>query len=91
MMQLTEMQAQMGVLGLRRVKRMATIEENPLKLQIRPLPDEPFNPEADDMRAMHEELIATLRKVFEAQPIYMEQLRHLKHADLQVLQQILFF
>lgn len=78
------MQAQIGVQGLRRVRRMAVLEREPLKLQVRPLPNEPYNPEADDVRAKHQELVTTMKQLFEQNPLYMEQLRHIKQGDFGV-------
>jgi hypothetical protein len=80
----SHVQAQIGLQGLRRVRRMATIDEKPLKVQVRPLPNEPYDPEADDVRAIHIELVSTLRKLFDQQPLYLEQIRHLKASDFHV-------
>jgi hypothetical protein len=51
---------------------------------VRPLPNEPYQPESEDVRAKHQELVATMKKLFEAQPLYVEQLRHVRSADFQV-------
>lgn len=78
------MQVQIGLQGQRRIRRVGTLNTNPLRLQVRPLPNEPYQPESEDVRAKHQELVATMKKLFEAQPLYVEQLRHVRSADFQV-------
>jgi hypothetical protein len=78
------MQAQIGLQGQRRVRRLATLHTAPLKLQVKPLANEPYDADAVDVRAKHQELVATMRKLFEQQPLYVEQLRHVRSADFQV-------
>ena len=77
-------QAQIGLQGQRRVRRLATLQTSPLKLQVEPLKNEKYDPEAVDVRAKHQELISTMRKLFEQQPMYVEQLRHVRSSDFQV-------
>jgi hypothetical protein len=79
------MQVQIGLHGLRRVKRMGTVETKPLKVHVRPLRTEHYDPESAGVRAAHLEMVQILRKLFEQQPLYMEQMRHVHFIDFQVL------
>lgn len=65
------------------MKRIATLQDKPLKLQVRPLSDEAFDPETDDMRAKSQQLVTSLKKLFEQQPLYIEQIRHVSSIDFQ--------
>lgn len=62
---------------------LAALEAPGPRLQVRPLRNEPYNSEDMDVRAKHQELVQTLRKLFEQQPLYVEQLRHVRQADFQ--------
>lgn len=78
------MQAHVGVQALRRIRRQSTLQRAPLKLQCRPIPDEPYNKEDPDIRATHQELTQALKSVFEQAPVYLEQMRHVRTGDFQV-------
>lgn len=74
----------MGVQALRRIRRQSTLQRAPLKLQCRPIPDDPYNKEDPDIRATHQELTQALKSVFEQAPVYLEQMRHVRTGDFQV-------
>jgi hypothetical protein len=77
-------QAQIGVQGTRRVKRIATLQTQPLKLQVQLLANRPYDRESEDLQAKHFELVASLKRLFEQQPMYLDQIRHVRTADFQV-------
>lgn len=76
-----QQQGQVVVQGFRRMSRLDTVNAHPLRVRCKPLINEPFNAEAPDVKAMHAEMVQTMKHIFELQPIYLEQMRHVRTGD----------
>ncbi|EIE24366.1 ATP-dependent protease La [Coccomyxa subellipsoidea C-169] len=67
--------AQMLLLGHRRLKRLHTVAEDPLKVAVEHLRDQPYNPNDDHLKATTLEIVSTLKELLHLHPLYNEQLR----------------
>ncbi|KAK9906845.1 hypothetical protein WJX75_009027 [Coccomyxa subellipsoidea] len=67
--------AQMLLLGHRRLKRLHTVGDDPLKVAVEHLRDQPYNPNDDHLKATTLEIVSTLKELLHLHPLYNEQLR----------------
>ncbi|CAL5228054.1 g11119 [Coccomyxa viridis] len=68
-------QAQLLLLGHRRLKRLHTVHDSPLKVAVEHLRDQPYNPSEDHLKATTLEIVSTLKELLHLHPLYNEQLR----------------
>ena len=59
----------------RRLRRTHTTGTEPLRVAVEHLRDAPYDPNAEEARAITMEIIATLKELLHMHPIYNEQLR----------------
>ncbi|CAL8462062.1 g1593 [Coccomyxa elongata] len=67
--------AQMLLLGHRRLKRLHKVSDDPLKVAVEHLRDQPYNPNDDHLKATTLEIVSTLKELLHLHPLYNEQLR----------------
>ena len=67
--------AQLLLLGHRRLHATGTVATDPLSLAVAHVPDPPHDPDADELRATAMEIVATLKELLAAHPLYGEQLK----------------
>ncbi|CAK0771468.1 hypothetical protein CVIRNUC_003863 [Coccomyxa viridis] len=68
-------QAQLLLLGHRRLRRLHTVHDSPLKVAVEHLRDQPYNPSEDHLKATTLEIVSTLKELLHLHPLYNEQLR----------------
>ena len=61
--------------GLRDTSPCAQVHDSPLKVAVKHLRDEPYDPSDDTLKATTLEIVSTLKELLHLHPLYNEQLR----------------